>query len=354
MLRNIGRFAIGGHAPLFVVAEIGLNHGGALDRALALVDGAAAAGASAVKLQTLVADRLVAESCPPPAHVSATSLREFFARFELSLDAHRAVAARARQHGLAVMTTPFAEEVIPGLRDIGFDAYKIASGDVTYHALVGAAAATGQPVVLSTGMSSVAEVRAALDAARRAGGQALAVLHCVSSYPTPLDSQNLRAIHTLQQACALPVGLSDHSDDGASTAMAAVALGACIYERHLVLDDDAGAIDRAVSSTPAQLRALIQGAERVRRALGSGRKECQPAEAVNLAASRRGLYASRLLRAGDVVTRGDVAVLRPQTTVAPFHLESLVGSVMSRDMLPGEPFVMEDIAAADQPSRSIA
>src|SRR5262245_16627143 len=146
MLREIGGRPVGPHAPVFVIAEIGLNHGGSIERALDLVDAAAEARASAVKLQTLYADRLVAAACPAPAHVRASSLREFFASFELDLDAHEAIAARARQHGLAVMTTPFAEDVVPALAKIGFDGYKIASGDITYLGLIGAVAATGRPV----------------------------------------------------------------------------------------------------------------------------------------------------------------------------------------------------------------
>ena len=342
MLRDIGGRSIGPASPVLVIAEIGLNHGGSLARAIELVDAAAEARASAVKLQTLYADRLVAPSCPAPAHVRATSLQEFFAEFELDLDAHRVIVARARRHGLAVMTTPFAEDVVPALDQIGFDAYKVASGDITYPGLIGKLAATGKPLVISTGMSTLSDVAAALGAARAYRGRDLAVLHCVSAYPTPPTAENLRAIRTLADAFRIPVGLSDHGS-GLPSAVAAVALGATLYERHLVLPGDSSAIDAAVSSTPEQLSAIVRAMEQARIALGSGAKLCQPAEAVNMTASRRGLYAVRSLRAGTRVSRGDVIALRPATRVAPFEIDALVGTTLRRDMEAGQPFELADL-----------
>lgn len=343
MLREIGGRSIGVTSPVFVIAEIGLNHGGSLTRAIELVDAAADAGASAVKLQTLYADRLVAPSCPAPAHVSATSLQDFFATFELDLHAHRAIVARARRHGLAVMTTPFAEDVVPALDQIGFDAYKVASGDITYLGLIAKLAATGRPLVISTGMSTLSDVTAALGAARARRCDQLAVLHCVSAYPTPPAAENLLAIRTLADACRIPVGLSDHGS-GLPSAIAAVALGATVYERHLVMPGDTDAIDAAVSSTPHELKAIVQAMEQTRVALGSGDKICQPAEAVNVAASRRGLYATRALRAGERVLRGDVIALRPSTRVVPSDIETLVGSTLQRDINPGDAFEPQDLA----------
>jgi sialic acid synthase SpsE len=345
MLRRIGHHLVGRDAPVFAIAEIGLNHGGSLDRALELVDAAAWAGASAIKLQTLFADRLVASSCPAPAHVSATSLREFFSQFELTLDAHQAVGERARAHGLAVMTTPFAEDVIPALQRIGFDAYKIASGDLTYDGLIAVAAAAGYPIVISTGMSSLPEIAHALRIARNAGGHDVALLHCVSAYPAPVEAQNLRAIQALIDAFRVPAGLSDHGG-GLASAIASVALGSCIYERHLVLDGDDGAIDKAVSSTPGELKAIVTAMEQVRVALGTGTKVCQPAEAVNVAASRRGLYAMRTLRAGDTITADAVIALRPMTEVPPSRTTQLVGTTAMRDIAEGSPFLASDLADA--------
>jgi sialic acid synthase SpsE len=273
--------------------------------------------------------------------VVAASLRDFFSTYELNEDAHRAVVERARRHGLAVISTPFCEEVVPMLEALEIDAYKIASGDLTYDGLIAAAARTGKPVVISTGMSSLEEVVRAVNVGRRAGAEQLAVLHCVSAYPTPVNAENLRAIETLQCALDVPVGLSDHGTDGAASAIAAVALGASIYERHLMIGDDA--IDRAVSSTPEQFRAIVAAMERTRVALGDGRKRCLPAEAPNRTPSRRGLYARRALRAGDRITAADVIALRPATSLGPADLPRLVDSILSHDVAAGAPFRPEHI-----------
>ncbi|HEY6361667.1 MAG TPA: N-acetylneuraminate synthase family protein [Vicinamibacterales bacterium] len=342
MWPRIGRRSIGAHAPVLAVAEIGLNHGGDLQQAIALVDAAASAGARAIKLQTLYADRLVAAWCPPPAHVNVSSLREFFSTFELDADAHRAIVTRAREHELAVLSTPFCEDVLPMLEELDIDAYKIASGDLTHDGLIAAAARTGKPVILSTGMSSLTEVLRAVNVARRAGAEGIAVLHCVSAYPTPPGAENLRAIHTMACALDVPVGLSDHSAGGLLSAVAAIALGACIYERHLMLHEDV--IDRAVSSTPAEFRAIVDAMERTRLSMGDGRKRCLPAERVNLVSSRRGLYARRALSAGQRITASDVIALRPANALGPADLPRLVDSVLSRDLPAGAPFRAADLA----------
>jgi sialic acid synthase SpsE len=186
-------------------------------------------------------------------------------------------------------------------------------------------------------------VARAVRLARRSGALRLGLLHCVSAYPTPTDAENLRAIATLKTASGLPVGLSDHGR-GLRSAIAAVALGASIYERHLVLDDDLDAIDRAVSSTPAELKMIVDAMEETRLALGSGRKECQPAEAGNVHPSRRGLYASRPMRAGELITAADIDVLRPASLLTPSHVEHLVGTALQRDLAAGAPFAPEDLA----------
>jgi sialic acid synthase SpsE len=341
MWPRIGRRAIGPDAPVFTVAELGLNHGGDLQQAIALVDAAAHAGASAVKLQTLYADRLVAAACPPPAHVNVSSLREFFSTFELDADAYRAIVTRAREHGLAVLSTPFTEDVLPMLEELDIDAYKIASGDLTYDGLIAAAASTGKPLILSTGMSTMTEVIRAVRVARRAGAEGIAVLHCVSAYPTPAGAENLRAIETLARALDVPVGLSDHSAGSIVPAVAAVALGACIYERHLMIHDDV--IDAAVSSTPAELRAIVEAMARARLAMGDGRKRCLPAERPNLVASRRGLYARRSLRAGERISAADVIALRPATALSPADLPRLVNAVLSHDVPVGAPLRGEHV-----------
>src|SRR5436190_6184335 len=333
---------LGAPEAVFAIAEIGLNHGGSLDRALAMVDAAAAAGASAIKLQTIDASRLVLPQAPAPAHVKAASLRDFFRTFELNWDGHRAVATRARRLGLAVMTTPFFEEAVPVLESLGFDAFKIASGDLTYDGLIAAAARTGAPLVISTGMATLDEVRHALQVARTAGAGGLGVLHCVSAYPTPVHDENLRAIPTLAAACGVPVGLSDHGR-GLGSAVAAVALGADLYERHFVLGDDQEAIDRPVSWWAVVFGGMGEGVRQTRAALGDGVKACRPSEQPNRLPSRRGLYAARPMTAGHVVRAGDFVALRPASGLDPRWSRDLVGLTLRRNVEEGEAFAEADL-----------
>jgi sialic acid synthase SpsE len=326
---RIGGRAIGGGAPLFVVAEIGLNHDGDAGRALALVDAAAGAGASAIKLQSLRAETLVAPDRAAAgaslAHVATPSLRELFARYELDAAAHRAIAERARARGLAWLSSPFDGEAIDLLVALGCDALKIASGDLTHHALIARAAATGRPLILSTGLSTLDEIAAAVACAREAGARDVALLHCVSAYPTPPDQQNLGAIATLSAAFGVPVGLSDHTADAPGIA-AAVALGAAIYERHVKAADDDPVIDAAVSSSPAALARLVAVAAGTRAMLGSGARMPQPAETPNRAGSRRSIYAARPIAAGAVIADADLIALRPERGLPASAWRTLVGT----------------------------
>ncbi len=345
---HIAGHTIGTGAPLFVIAEIGLNHGGSLDHALRLVEAAADAGASAVKLQTLTGETLVAPDCPAPAHVEAASLRAFFRRFELDYEAHAAVARAARARGLAFISTPFSEEAVELLEAVGVDAYKIASGDLTYDRLIARAAATRRPLILSTGLASLADVAGALGGARGAGATDVALLHCVSAYPVPQGTENLRAIATLAAEFDVPVGLSDHGTDPIAAALT-VSLGGSLYEKHIVRAEDGHEVDRAVSATAESLAAIIQVAERARRALGDGRKRCLPAEYPNLLPSRRSLHARCDLRAGALITEDDVVALRPGVGLDPRRWRDLVGRRAERDIRAGERFAESDLGTAAWP-----
>lgn len=347
MLRDVHTMYLDGRRiahdhPPFVIAEIGINHNGSLDRALALVDAAAEAGAHAVKLQTIVARELVAHSSVAPAHVHVSSLVDFFQRFELDEAAHRTIVSRAWSRGLKVLATPFSEAAVDMLQRVGIDAYKIASGDLTWDGLIERCARTGRPVVISTGMATLAEARHAVDVARMAGAREIALLHCVSAYPVPRGSENLRAIPVLAAECGVAVGLSDHSADTFSFPLA-VALGASIYERHVMLDDETESVDAAVSSTPSQLAEAIDQGRRAWSALGTGHKACLEAEAANLAASRRSLCAARDLPAGTILTPEDLIALRPALGYPPASLGVLCGSRLARAVSRGEPIRAEHV-----------
>ena len=331
-----------GRSPLVVIGEIGLNHGGNPERALALVDAAAAGRASVVKLQTLRGDRLVDPSAPAPAHVRVSSLQQFFAGFELDAAAHRAVAQRARALGMGFVSTPFDEDAVAMLVDVGVDALKVASGDLTHHRLIATAARTGVPIIMSTGMADLAEIDAAVDCARRHGAERLALLHCVSAYPTPDDQQQLGSIPVLAARYDVPVGLSDHSQCPLAAAIA-TALGATLYERHLVTGPDDDAIDAPVSSTPDQLARVVRDAASVRRAVGERRKQPVAAELVNRHASRRGVFAVRALQPGEVLTEGDVRMLRRETAVAASAWPTIMGRRVRRAVPAGIALTPDDL-----------
>ena len=350
---EIGRHTIGSTERLFVIAEIGLNHGGSVDRALTLVDAAAAAGASAVKLQTVEATALVSANAPAPAHVNAGSMVEFFSRFELDEAAHRAVVDRAREHGLAALATPLSETAVDMLDRIGIDAFKIASGDITWPGLITRAAKTRRPMVISTGMSELHEVARAISWAREGGAAGVALLHAVSAYPTPSGSENLRAIGTLARTFGVPVGLSDHGADGFSLPLA-VTLGAALYERHLMLHANDQVVDAPVSSTPTALAALVRAAARTHAALGTGQKACIHAERPNRVPSRRALYATRSLRAGQRVEAGDIIALRPGIGLPADRERDLIGRVLPRDLPAGAPFLEGDLIVGHREAARVA
>lgn len=335
-LEIAGRGIGAGH-PVFTIAELGLNHGGSLERAIAMVDAAARAGAAAVKLQTLDAARLVSRQAPAPAHVRATSMVDFFRAFELDRREHAAVRDRARLRGLAFISTPLHEAAVDLLESLGCDAYKIASGDITHDRLIRRAARTGKPLLISTGMSSVADIGQALAWAREAGARDIAVLHCVSAYPIPRGGDNLGAIAELGRLFDVAVGLSDHGTEPLALPLA-VALGASVYERHLSLGPPYDEIDADVSSTAAELAEAIVAAERARAAIGGGGKRCLPEEAVNRGASRRGLYAARALGFGHVLRPADIVALRPANGLEPRDWTRLVGRPLRRPMTAGAAF----------------
>lgn len=327
--------------PVFVIAEAGVNHNGSLDQARALVDLAAEAGADAVKFQTFRADKLVT------THVAKADYQidntgedggqlAMLRALELDEAAHQALVAHARERGIEFMSTPFDVDSLRFLvGSLRVGRLKLGSGDLTNAQLLLAAARSQLPLILSTGMSTLAEVEAALAVlafgysaeaearpgscafqaayASAAGQSALAgkvsLLHCTTEYPTPLDQVNLRAMDTLAQAFSLPVGLSDHTA-GISAALAAVARGAVIIEKHFTLDKALPGPDHRASLAPEELCALVAGVREVSQCLGSALKVPAPVELANRSVVRRGLVAAQAIAAGEFFSAENLAVKR--------------------------------------------
>lgn len=343
-----------------VIAEAGVNHNGSLDLALRLVDVAADAGADVVKFQTFQARHLVTAVASKARYQvdntgEAGSQMEMLQRLELTREAHHQLIARCRARGIRFMSTAFDDDSLDFLATLDMPAVKIPSGDATHAPMLLKAARLGKPIILSTGMCTLADVETALGvlafgltesgqpASRRdfekalcsrAGQHALAervtVLHCVTDYPAAPESIHLRAMDTLAEAFGLPVGYSDHTM-GTAVSLAAVARGACVIEKHFTLDRSMPGPDHAASLQPDELREMVAGIRTIEQAIGGPAKRPSPVEVDNRAVARRSVVAARSIRHGDVMGWGDLAFKRPGTGVSPLDAWSLVGRVATRD-----------------------
>ncbi|MBI3456368.1 MAG: N-acetylneuraminate synthase [Candidatus Rokubacteria bacterium] len=336
---------IGPGRPCFLIAEAGVNHNGDVALAKRLIEAAAEAGADAVKFQTFRSERLVSPTARKAAYQAAAtgaqeSQLDMIRRLELPAEAYSDLKRHCEARGVLFLSTPFDEESADLLDTLGVAAFKIPSGEVTNPVLLAHVGRKGKPVILSTGMSTLEEVAAAVATLRQAGAQGIAVLHCVSSYPADPADANLRAMATLAEACHVPVGYSDHTP-GIEVALAAAALGACVIEKHLTLDRTLPGPDHRASLEPAQFSALVRGVRIIESALGDGRKRPRPSEADTAAVARRSLVAARDLPAGATLTEDALAILRPGTGLAPSLRARVVGRRAKVAIPAGTPLTWE-------------
>lgn len=323
---RIGNKWIGEGKPCFIVAEIGACFPD-LDTAKALIRRAAQAGADAVKAQTFRADTLTLDDAYFTLEDgSRLSQYDYFKKYELSVEAHQALDAAAKEHGLLFFSTPSHQDDVELLESLKVPAYKIGSDDLTNLPLLDYVARKGKPLILSTGMSSVGEVEEAVTTVQRAGNNQMVLLHCVVSYPAQLDEANLRTIVTLQQVFGLPVGFSDHIR-GHTPDIVAVTLGASMIEKHFVLDRSPGGPDYDVACTPDEFAAMVQAVREAERALGDGVKTVQPGEQKWRAAARKSVVASRDIPEGAVLTHEDLAIVRPSGGLPPALKDLIIGRV---------------------------
>lgn len=325
-----------------VIAEAGVNHNGRLDLALRLVDEAAAAGADAVKFQTFSADALTTAGARQAAYQrrsGRSTQRAMLRRLELRREHHARVLGRCRRRGIRFMSTPFDEASADFLVSLGMDVVKVASGEATNLPFLRHLGSKRRPVLLSTGMCTLAEVAAAVRALRSGGAQDIALLHCVSCYPTAPADCNLRAMRTLERRFGLPTGFSDHTS-GLAVAFAAAALGARVLEKHFTLDRSLRGPDHAMSLEPDELKALVAGVRDVRAALGDGVKRPRPCERDVMKAARRSLVLARDAAAGERLTADMLAAKRPGTGLSPAHLSAVLGRRL-KAALPADALLME-------------
>ncbi len=322
------------------------NHNGSLDRALALVDAAADAGADAIKIQTYTADTMTVDVKHPRFQISAGHdlwggdyLYQLFERAHTPWDWHQPIFERARARGITPFSSPFDRTAVELLEKLDAPMYKIASSEITDLPLVRLAASTGKPIIISTGMATVQEIAAAVEAAQQAGATDVTVLSCTASYPAPPEQTNLRRIPVLAQMLELPIGLSDHTL-GIGVPIAAVAFGACLIEKHVTLDREDGGVDSAFSLEPAELKALRVESERAWQALGTTHIGPTEAEKESLR-FRRSLYVVADVKAGDPVTEQNVRSIRPTGGLAPDTIGTVLGRTFTADAAKGTPLTWD-------------
>jgi N-acetylneuraminate synthase len=329
------------HRP-FVIAEMSGNHNQSLDRALAIVDAAAAAGAHALKLQTYTADTITLnvrggdfEIADPGSLWSGKNLHDLYQQAHTPWEWHAPIMQRAREHGMVCFSSPFDESAVDFLEELNVPAYKIASFENSHLPLIAKAAATGKPLIISTGMAGLGDLEQAVSVARSAGCKDLILLKCTSTYPATPVSTNIRTIPHLRELFGCEVGLSDHTM-GVGVAVAAVALGATVIEKHFTLSRAEGGVDSAFSLEPAELSALVQESERAWQALGQVRYGPTEAEQKSLV-FRRSIYIAVDMVEGAEFTKENLRIVRPGHGIPPRYLDEFIGRRIRRNVTAGTP-----------------
>lgn len=339
--------SIGAGARPYIIAELSANHNGDLENARAIIDAAVAGGADAVKLQTYRPDTITLDSDAEGFVIQGglwdgRRLHDLYAEAMLPWDWHRPLFDHARARGITIFSSPFDKTAIDLLEDLGAPAYKIASFEAVDTPLIRYAASTGKPLIISTGMADAEEIAEAVAAARDGGCTELALLHCVSGYPAPASDYNLATIPDMAARFGVPVGLSDHTLDN-TTAIASVALGACIIEKHVTLDRSGGGPDDSFSLEPAELAALVQGARIAWESIGRvdyGRKSSEQGNVQ----FRRSLYFVREMQTGEVITADCIRSVRPGFGLPPKMFDSLIGRRVRHPVSCHSPVRLDDLA----------
>jgi pseudaminic acid synthase len=347
MMKIRGRM-VGARFGTYVIAEMSANHGQSFEQAVEIVKAAKNAGADAVKLQTYTPDTITIDSGDEIFQTAKGSLWEGRTLYELYGEAYTPwewqpkLKEIAEEIGLACFSTPFDFTAVDFLEKMDAPAYKIASPEIIDLPLVRRVAATGKPVIISTGMASLVEIEEAVHAFREAGGNDIALLKCTSAYPARTEEMNLRTIPDLAKRFAVPVGLSDHTL-GIAVPAAAVALGACIVEKHLTLSRSTPGPDSAFSLEPHEFKQMVDAIRVAEKALGQVKYGLTEAEQLSRR-SRRSLFVVQDVKAGERLTPDNVRSIRPGYGLPPKHYEEVIGRLAARDMQRGTPLQWDAIA----------
>jgi N-acetylneuraminate synthase len=340
MSMNIAGRPIGAGHPPYVICELSGNHNGSLDRALKMIDAAAATGADAIKLQTYTPDTITIDHDGPGFRIEGglwdgRTLYDLYREAYTPYEWHEAMFARARSLGVTMFSSPFDGSAIELLEKLGAPAYKIASFEAIDLPLIAAVARTGKPMIISTGMANEAEIAEAVKVARANGCEDLCLLHCTSAYPAPIDQANVRTVQLLAERFGCVAGLSDHTP-GIGASVAAVAQGASVIEKHFTLARSDGGPDAEFSMEPHEFTQLVAECNTAWRALGTPSFNLQGSEAASLV-FRRSLYVVADMQAGEAFSSANLRSIRPGYGLAPRMLPSVIGKRSRRAVKRGEP-----------------
>lgn len=319
---------------VYIIAEAGVNHNGSYDLACKLVDAAKHAGADCIKFQTFKSENLVSRTAQKAEYQKKTtgdsSQQEMLKKLELSFDEFLQLKEYCQKVGISFLSTPFDFDSIDFLNSIDMPFWKIPSGEVTNMPYLLALAKTGKPVIMSTGMCTIQEIRDAVDILKANGTKEIRLLHCNTEYPTPFEDVNLKAMQTLRDEFHLETGYSDHTK-GIEVPVAAVALGATVIEKHFTLDRNMEGPDHKASLEPCELAAMVSAIRNIEKALGTGIKEPSPSEKKNMAIARKSIVAKTKIKAGDIFTESNITVKRPGTGISPMKWFEVIGTAAIRD-----------------------
>lgn len=331
------------HEP-FIICELSGNHNGSLERALSMVDAAAATGCDAIKIQTYTPDTMTIESDKADFRIEGgpwdgRTLYDLYIEAHTPYEWHEALFDRARQRGVIMFSSPFDETAVDLLESLGAPAYKIASFEVVDLALIAYVARRGKPMIISTGLANLEEIERALKTVRENGNPPVILLHCISAYPAPIDEANVRTVADISQRFGVASGLSDHTM-GSAASVAAIGIGAVVIEKHFTLARADGGPDSGFSLEPAEFTALVKDCKDAWRALGSAGYNLKGSEEGNIA-FRRSLYLVADVEKGEPLSRTNVRSIRPGHGLEPRHLEAVLGRAANRRLERGEPLTWD-------------
>lgn len=324
-----------------IIAEAGVNHNGSLETALKMVDVAVDASADYIKFQTFKTANMVTKSCNPAEYqkknAGAVSQAEMLRKLELSYDAFRRINQYCKEKGIGFLSTAFDDESIAFLVSLSVDFMKVPSGEITNLPYLRKIAETGIPVIISTGMCDMDDVKAALIPFQKIGytEQMITLLHCTTQYPTPAEDVNLFAMNTLRRSFGCKVGYSDHTR-GIEIPIAATALGAGVIEKHFTLSRTMEGPDHLASLEPQELKEMVSAIRNVSKALGDGEKRIRKSEKENIAIARRSIVAAKHIKKGSKIMEDDIIAKRPADGLSPMLWDSVVGSKAKKDFLPDD------------------